>query len=248
MTAGPPPPEQPGPAAAAPGPEAARADEEPTPEERADGARRSGLGAVLQEEDFSVSDAIGGPRGIAESVLPTLLFVVLYVVTRSVTVAAGAAVAVVAVMLVARLVRRESPSTVIGGLIGVGLGAVLAIRSGEGSDFYWPGILINAVSLLVVLASLALRRPLVGLLIGVLDPRVQDWALDPDARRVYTRATWLFAGLYAAKLAVQLPLLLTGQVAALGIAKLAMGLPAFAVVAYLVWLMHRGLLARRERR
>ena len=62
---------------------------------------------------------------------------------------------------------------------------------------------------------------------------------------VYTRATLLFAGLYAAKLAVQLPLLLTGQVAALGAAKIAMGLPAFAVIAYLVWLMHRGLLARR---
>ena len=28
-------------------------------------------------------------------------------------------------------------------------------------------------------------------------------------------------------------------------AKIAMGLPAFAVIAYLVWLMHRGLLARR---
>lgn len=53
--------------------------------------------------------------------------------------------------------------------------------------------------------------------------------------------------LYAAKLAVQVPLLLTGQVAALGAAKIAMGLPAFAVIVYLVWLMHRGLLARRER-
>lgn len=248
MTAGPPHPEPSGAAAPAPEPDPALPVAEQSPDERADGSRRSGLGAVLQEEDFSVSDAIGGPRGIAESVLPTLLFVVLYVATRSVTVAAVAAVAVVAVMLVARLVHRESPSSVIGGLIGVGLGAVLAIRSGEGSDFYWPGILTNAVSLLVVLISLALRRPLVGLLVGVLDPRVKDWAQDPDARRVYTRATWLFAGLYAAKVAVQLPLLLTGAVAALGVAKLAMGLPAFAVIAYLVWLMHRALLARRGQR
>ena len=41
------------------------------------------------------------------------------------------------------------------------------------------------------------------------------------------------------------PLLLTGHGAALGAAKIAMGLPAFAVLAYLVWLMHRGLLTRR---
>lgn len=210
-------------------------------------ASRSGLGAVLQDEEFSVSDAIGGPRGIAESVLPTLLFVVLFVVTRSVMVAAVAAVVMVLVLLIARIVQRQSPATVLGGLLGVALGAVLAIRSGEGSDFYWPGIVTNAVSLLVLLTTLVLRRPLVGIFVGLLDPRVKDWAEDPDARRVYTRATLLFVGLYAAKLAVQLPLLLTGQVAALGAAKIAMGLPAFAVIAYLVWLMHRGLLARRER-
>lgn len=222
----------------------------PTPEpelEERDG-RPKGLGGVLQEEQFSVSDAIGGPRGIIESVLPTLLFMVLFVITQSVMVAGVAAVAVVLVLLVARIVQRQSPATVLGGLLGIALGAVLAIRSGEGSDFYWPGIVTNAVALLVLLVSLALRKPLVGIFVGLLDPRVKDWVEDRDARRVYTRATLLFVGLYVAKLAVQLPLLLTGQVAALGAAKIAMGLPAFAVIAYLVWLMHRGLLARREQR
>lgn len=226
------------------GPEGVADAARPTAEETAAPAR-GGLGAVLQEEEFSVSDAIGGPRGIAESVLPTLLFVVLFVATRSVALAAGTAVAVVLVLLIARIVQRQSPATVLGGLLGVALGAVLSIRSGEGSDFYWPGIVINAVSLLVLLITVIARRPLVGFLVGLLDPRVQDWASDPDARRVYTRATLLFIVLYAAKVAVQLPLLLTGQVAALGAAKIAMGLPAFAVIAYLVWLMHRGLLARR---
>jgi len=232
----PPLPEQPvngsGEAAAGPGP----------------GDRRGGLGAVLQEEEFSVADAIGGPRGILESVLPTLLFVVLFVITQSVMIAGVAATAVVIVLLIARIVQRQSLSTVLGGLVGVALGAVLAIRSGEGSDFYWPGIVTNAVALLVLLVSLALRRPLVGLMVGLLDPRVKDWAEDADARRVYSRATLLFVLLYAAKIAVQLPLLLTGQVAALGAAKIAMGLPAFAVIAYLVWLMHRSLLARRDQR
>ncbi|WP_341855321.1 DUF3159 domain-containing protein [Brachybacterium sp. GPGPB12] len=213
-----------------------------------EGSTRGGLGAVLQEEEFSVADAIGGRRGIVESVSPTPLFVVLFVATGAVGLAAGAAVAAVVVMLVVRLVQRQSPSTVIGGLIGVALGAVLAVRSGEGSDFYWPGIVTNAVSLAVLLLSLALRHPLVGVVVAPLDPRVSDWREHEDGRRVYTRATLLFAGLYAAKLAVRLPPLLTGQVAALGAAKIAMGLPAFAVIAYLVWLMHRGSLARRGHR
>lgn len=212
------------------------------------GPPRSGLAGVLRQEEYSVAQAIGGPRGVAETVVPTLLFVVLFVTTRSVPVAAVAAVAVVVLALVVRLVQRQSPSSVLGGLLGVALGAVLAIRSGDGTDFYAPGIAINAVSLLVLLVSLLARRPLLGIVVGLLDPRVEDWAADPDARRTYVRATLLFAGLYAAKLLVQVPLLLTGQVAALGVAKLAMGLPAFALVAYVVWLMHRALLARRAAR
>lgn len=215
-------------------------DEQPAP------ADRGGLAAVLQQDEFSVAEAIGGPRGVAESVVPTLLFVILYVTTSSVLLASLAAVAVVALALVLRIAARQSPATVLGGLIGVALGAVLAIRSGQGSDFYAPGIVINAVTLLVLLISLLAGRPLVGLFVGLLDVRVQDWATDPDARRVYNRATWLFIVLYASKLAIQVPLLLTGRVAALGVAKLAMGLPAFAVIAYLVWLMHRALLARRQ--
>ncbi|AXK44987.1 DUF3159 domain-containing protein [Brachybacterium saurashtrense] len=217
---------------------------EPAPGD-APGTAREGLGAVLQDEEFSVRDAIGGPRGILESVLPTLLFVVLFVAIRSVLIAGVAATAAVAVFVVARLLQRQSVGTAMGGLVAAALGAVLAIRSGEGTDFYWPGIVTNAVSLLVLVLSLALRRPLLGVVVALLDPRVRDWAQDSASRRVYTRATLLFAGLYAAKLAVQLPLLLTGQVAALGAAKIAMGLPAFAVIAYLVWLMHRSLLARR---
>lgn len=209
---------------------------------------QGGLGGVLRQEEFSVSDAVGGPRGIAESVIPTLLFIVLFVTTRSITVAAIAAVAVVALALLLRLVQRQSPTGVLGGLIGVVLGAVLAIRSGDGTDFYAPGIVINAVALALITVSLLARRPLVGLLVGVLDPRMEDWQEDADARRVYTRATLLFAGLYASKLLVQVPLLLTGRVAALGVAKLVMGLPAFALLAYLVWLMHRALIARRAER
>ncbi|EWS82871.1 DUF3159 domain-containing protein [Brachybacterium phenoliresistens] len=213
-----------------------------------DGAPRRGLAAVLQEEQFSVRDAMGGPRGILESVLPTLLFLVLYVITRDVKVSAIAAVAVVVIALLARLVARQSLSSVLGGLFGVVIGAVWAIRTGEGSDLFAPGLVINAVTLVILLISLLARRPLLGLVISLLDGRVADWAEDPDARRVYTRATAVFIGLYAAKLLVQLPLYLAGAVAALGVAKLVMGLPLFALAAWIVWLMHRALLVRREAR
>lgn len=208
---------------------------------------RDGLGAVMRSDEFSAATAVGGPRGIAESVLPTLLFVILSVATGSVPIAVTAAGAVVLACIVVRLVQRQSINGALGGLLGVALGAVLALRSGRGSDFYAPGIAINAVALVILLVSLAARRPLVALLISALDPRVANWRDEPRARRAYTRGTWLFAGLYAAKLLVQVPLLLSGSIAALGVAKIAMGLPAFAVLAYLVWLMHRGVIAGLDR-
>ena len=42
--------------------------------------KRTGLGALADagnDDDFSVIDAIGGPRGVVESMLPGVVFVVL---------------------------------------------------------------------------------------------------------------------------------------------------------------------------
>jgi len=58
--------------------------------------------------------------------------------------------------------------------------------------------------------------------------------------RAFTRATWLWAGLFALRLLVQLPLYLAGAVVALGVARTAMGLPLFALGLWLTWLLVRG--------
>jgi heme A synthase len=65
------------------------------------------------------------------------------------------------------------------------------------------------------------------------------WRRDARLRRKFALATWVMAGLFALKLAVQLPLYYAHQVAALGIAKLAMGIPLFVLVAWAIWLMVR---------
>ena len=208
----------------------------------------AGTARVLGSEEFSVSAAVGGPRGIAESVLPTLVFVVLFAITRDLVLAAGAAVGMCLVLVLARVVQRQSIASALGGLLGVAIGAVWSLFSGSSSDFYLPGLLINAAAACVLLVSVAARMPLVGFLAAAVDPVVARWRDVPAARRGYGRATVLFAGLYLLKLAVQLPLFLAGRTDALGVAKLAMGLPLFAVVAWLVWLMHRAIAAgmRRE--
>lgn len=207
-----------------------------------------GLGGQLSRGEFSAADAVGGWRGILESVLPTLAFVVLFVATRDLRLAAVTAVAICAVAVIVRLVQRQSVSSALGGLLGVAIGAVWAMRSGRGTDFYLPGIIINAVTFAILALSVLARRPLVGIVAALFDPRVADWAGDPDARRTYSRATWLLAALYGVKAVVQAVLWQLGAVAVLGVVKLAMGLPLFALAVWVIWLMHRALLARRAAR
>ena len=48
--------------------------------------KRTGLGALADAgntDDFSVIDAIGGPRGVIESMLPGVVFVALFVITSN---------------------------------------------------------------------------------------------------------------------------------------------------------------------
>lgn len=214
-------------------------------EHSAAGARSAtGVRAAFSGDEFSVKDAIGGPRGILESALPTVLFVVLFMVTRNVTIAGGSALAAVIVLLLARIIQRQPVTMVLGGMGAAVLSAVIAMRTGSGSNFYLVGILQNTAAALVVLGSALLGHPLVGYLAGALDPRVAQWRSMPAARRTYRSATLLLGGLFAVKAAVQGTLYRQDATDALGIAKLALGLPAFALVVFLIFLMHRALLSR----
>lgn len=206
---------------------------------------RRGMGAVLADAEFSAADAVGGWRGIIESALPTADFVVVFLATRSLRWAALTAVAVCVVCVLARLVQRQPVGSAIGGLFGVAIGALWAVRSGNGTTFYLPGIVTNVVSCIVLVVTIVARRPLVGLVAAAFDPRVAGWRTDPDAMRTYGRATWLLAALFAVRTVVQTALYLADAVTALGVVKLAMGLPLFALVVWVIWGMHRALLHRR---
>ena len=208
-------------------------------------SRRSSLGRVEPEPrppapTLDLAEAVGGPLGIAETVLPGVAFVAAYVVTDSDTTSSAiVAVAVAAVLAIARLARRETPRHAISGLVGVVFAAFVATRSGEAKDFFLPGLLLNAAYASAFLVSLALRRPRVGYLAGAVDAGGPDWRTDPARRRAVVRATWLWAGLFGLRLAVQLPLYLADAVVALGIARTAMGVPLFALGIWLSWLLVR---------
>jgi len=131
---------------------------------RSTGTTRTGLGAI-DSQRFDAIAAVGGWRGILESVVPTLMFVLVMAVRPAALVAALlASLAISAICLVARLVQRQSPAQVVGGIVLVLVSALWAWRSGDATNFYATGLMINAAWLVACLVSLLIGWPIVGAL------------------------------------------------------------------------------------
>lgn len=182
--------------------------------------------------------AVGGVRGIVEGVLPALVFVVAFVATDDLAVALVGALLVVVALVVARLIQRGTLLQSLAGFGGVLIGLVWAWRSGEASDYFLWGFVVNAAYLAAFLISLVVRRPLVGLAVGLFTNTLGTWRESPRYR-MYVVASWIWVGVFAARLALQIPLYLADDVAWLGTARLMMGVPLFALAAYFTWLLVR---------
>lgn len=188
----------------------------------------------------SLTDAVGGPLGIAESALPSVAFVATYTASGQDTRAAlVVAVALGVVFAVARIVRGKTVQFALSGLAGLALSAYVVSRTGKAEDFFLPGLLANAGYALAYLISILVRWPLLGIIVATLRGQKMDWRRDPVQLRAYSRASWIWVALFSLRLAVQLPLYLAGAPTALGVARIAMGVPLFAVGIWLSWLILR---------
>jgi hypothetical protein len=183
-------------------------------------------------------DALGGPQGIADSSAPALAFVLVYTFNgNEITSAAWVAVGIGALITVVRLLRKESLQFALAGFAGVALAAFIASKTGKAEDFFLPGLLLNAAYALAYLISIAVRWPLLGVILGPLGGEGMAWHRDPEQVRLYSRASWIWVGVFALRLAVQLPLYFAGALLALGIARTAMGLPIFLLAIWLSYLV-----------
>ncbi|NTW38382.1 MAG: DUF3159 domain-containing protein [Cellulomonadaceae bacterium] len=208
---------------------------------------------ALAGDDFSFADAIGGVRGLVESVVPGLVFVVAFLATRALVPSLVAASAVAVLAVVVRLVQRTPMTQAFSGLLGVGIGVLWAWRTGEAQNYFAGGLLANVAYLLLMAVSALVRWPVIGVVVSLLRSEPMTWRTDPaqaHLRRRYVWATWLWAAMFGLRLAVQVPFYLQGVdgVGALGTAKLAMGVPLTAVTVWLTWLLVASPGARAERR
>jgi hypothetical protein len=203
-----------------------------------------------------IARALGGRRGMAEAAAPTICFTVSYVTTKDVRLAIAASLTVAGLLLVLRLVQRSTVQFVMNSLLGIGVGCFfvwLGGRNGGDADqqalaYFLPGLIYNAGYAVVMILSILVTWPVVGFMVGSVAGDPTEWHRDAQVVRLCRNLTWVLVVPCVLRVLVQVPIYLGGRqaddaqayVAALGVAKLAMGWPlqltAFAVM---VWLLAR---------
>lgn len=209
-------------------------------------ARRAGLDPDGQKSTHTVVwGAVGGWRGILESVLPSLAFVVIFTLRpEPLALSLGVSVGLAAVFTLVRLVQKSPPSAALGGLVAAGAAALLALWTGRGADNFVPGLVTNALYGTAMIVTALIGWSLIGLAVGFLMGEGTAWRGDRRKRRTFLWLGVAWGVLFYLRLAVQLPLYLTDQVTALGTLKLIMGLPLFAPMVAVTWLVVRALYPR----
>lgn len=215
-------------------------------EQVAAAARKSGLDSLVEGEGISTQAllaAIGGVRGIFEAVVPGLLFVIVYSATRDLPLAAGIAVGIAVIATIARLLGKATLTAALSGLAGVVLSAGLALVTGKAENNFLIGLFTNAGYGAALIISIFVGWPLIGLIAGYLMGDGTAWRANRSRRRVLTWLTWMWVGMFAARIIVQLPLYLRGEdgVTALGFARVGMGLPLYVPLLVVTVLVARSL-------
>ena len=203
----------------------------------------------MRRRDDPILEALAGSgRGMADAALPTVAFVVVWLIAQGVgwpepiLLGGLGAVVVATVIAVVRWRGGERPRAASVGLL-LAVGATLiALYTGRAEDFFLPRIIANAGSLAAWLVSIAVRWPLLGLVVSAALGRPRAWRDDPDLVRGYCRASWLWAAQYLVRIVVLLPLWFADQVVALGIAQVVLTWPLVLVCALGSWPLVRSAL------
>ncbi len=157
--------------------------------------------AVDRRPPTTLAEAVGGPRGIIDSTIPTVAFVAVNA-EAGLYAGIGFAIASAVALVVYRLARREPVQQAFSGLFAVGVAAFVASRTGSAEGYFLPSIAKNAVFTAIALGSVLARRPLAGYVMAALDDRYRQWRHHPDMRRAAAWATFVWVAVFGLRFVV----------------------------------------------
>jgi len=187
------------------------------------------------EDRAKILAALGGTRGLVDSGLPSVLFLVVFNFGHHLHAALYASIALSIVLTIFRLLKRESLQHALSGLFGIAICALFAGHSGKASAFYLPSIYKNIFFLALYGGANVIRFPLLGMVIGPIVGENLEWRKHPARKKVYTQAGWLWAGMFALRIAIQYPLYRANKLNELGVANFFLGYPLYLIVLWGTW-------------
>lgn len=195
-----------------------------------------GAGTPPQEQPESLGALLGGRRGAVDATVPPVAFVAAWL-TADESVATGVIATLVCAGLMAgwRLRQGAQLRATLVGLLSVALATLIVLRTGRAADFFLVQLATNAASALAWLVSIAIRWPLLGVVVGAVLGQRTWWRRDPDLLRAYGRASWAWVMQYVIRVAVFTPLWMADQVVALGAARVALTWPLVAACLGVSW-------------
>ncbi len=185
----------------------------------------------------TVINALGGKKGLIDSGLPAVIFLVVFNVAHDLQIAIWSALSLSILLGIIRLAKKDTIQHSISGILGVLICAYFANRSGNASDFYIPKLLTNLGYGTAYLVANLVGWPLLGIVLGPLLGENFEWRHNPQRKKIYIRASWIWVAMFFSRIAVQYPIYRSGNVNLLGTVNLAMGYPLFFAAAYGSWLV-----------
>ncbi|MCV7428014.1 DUF3159 domain-containing protein [Mycobacterium montefiorense] len=181
---------------------------------------------------------LGGVSGVIYSSLPVVIFVAVSSLSGLLP-AIGAALGVAALVLVWRLIRRDSIQPAFSGFAGVAVCALIAYIVGESKGYFLLGIWISLLWAVVFAVSVVIRRPLVGYAWSWATGRDRGWRNVARAVYAFDVASLCWVLVFGARFGVQLLLYDAGQTGWLAAARIGMGWPLTAVAALVTYVTIR---------
>jgi len=191
----------------------------------------------------SFAALLGGRSAAIDAALPPAAFALGWLAGgRSLGWGIVGALGTAGVIALARYRRGGTARAALLSVLGVVVAALIVLRTGHAADFFLVQIVTNAASALAWAVSIACRLPLLGLVVGTALRQRTAWRRDPALMRAYSLGSWVWVGQYLVRLAVFVPLWATGQVVALGVARIARSWPLVAACPAASWWVVRRVL------
>ncbi len=176
-------------------------------------------------------------RGI--KLLDTLLPVVVFLIANpglGLPLALGLSIGTAAIFFLFRLIQKDSLYYALGGLGAALLAAIFAFVSDSALGFFLPGLITTGLTVLLLLISAAVKRPLAALTSHLTRNWPLAWYWHPRVRPAYIEVTIFWAVGFGLRLGLEYWLYQQGAIRSLGLIQSVLGWPytiLLLIVSYL---------------